>query len=300
MCPAPARAEMPRIWQMLVSTRGLLWNKVHLVMFTVYLDDSGTALEHPVAVATALIIPSARILALESEWQTFAGKEGFTYFHTSAFVAHNLKSEFADWDDKKRQRVFDRVRQICRKYGTICFSFAVKKDDYDAVVTGDWREYFGKYHYSWAIRHVMQFVDNWRIGNKISVPLEYVFSWLDTRAQRLERREVELIMSQFADTAADRGHGGEYDNYGFRHPEDIAGLQCVDQIAWVYYRIAQQQLAGKPMHPFAQQALAEYQKAKEWIMGAFLTREKLQEWFDVEIKNQESQALLEKWKARHS
>lgn len=80
---------------MLVSTRGSRWKEVSLVMFTVYIDDSGTSPDQHVAIATALVMPAARITALDKEWETLTRKEGFSDFHMSICVARNEKSQFA-------------------------------------------------------------------------------------------------------------------------------------------------------------------------------------------------------------
>src|ERR1700756_2280593 len=92
-------------------TRG---HEVDVVMFILYIDDSGTAPDQHVAIATALIIPAVQIIRLEKEWESFRVNEGFKCFHTSPFAARNPKTEFANWDDVKQERVLRRVRQISR------------------------------------------------------------------------------------------------------------------------------------------------------------------------------------------
>jgi hypothetical protein len=114
------------------------------VMFTLYIDDSGTSPSQPVAIATALIIPRIQIVRLEKEWDKFRSKENFECFHTSEFYFRNPKSEFASWDDNKQERVFRRVRQISKKYGVRAISIAVNKKDYDEVVPAEMRKHFWK------------------------------------------------------------------------------------------------------------------------------------------------------------
>jgi hypothetical protein len=92
-------------------------------MFTAYIDDSGTDPQQQVANATVLIIPAARIVTLESEWNQLRKREGFSHWHTSEFVARNPKSEFANWDDPKHERVFRRVRELCKKYAAVATGF---------------------------------------------------------------------------------------------------------------------------------------------------------------------------------
>jgi hypothetical protein len=131
---------------MLVSLWGKRWKKVHLAMFTVYIDDSGTAPEQKVAIATALIIPAKRIVALEREWDALKKREGFTSFHMAEFSARNQKSGFADWPEPKRERVYRQVRAITKKYGVAAVTFAVYKKDYDEVVPEDMRNTAGRFH----------------------------------------------------------------------------------------------------------------------------------------------------------
>ncbi len=162
-------------------------------MFTVFIDDSGTAPAQAVAIATALIIPQAQIIRLDTEWDGLRAKEEFDCFHTSEFYFKNPKSEFANWTDAKRARVFTRVRQISTKYGIRAVSIAVKKSDYDEVAPTELRSFLGKSHYSWAVRQV--------IGNlaalhppKASAGREWIFQWLDRHVPA--RKEIEDIMDQ--------------------------------------------------------------------------------------------------------
>ncbi len=105
-----------RTHHMLVSLWGKRWRQVRLIMFTAYIDDSGTDPAQRVANATALIVPASRIVEFQHEWDKLKKREGFTEFHTSEFVAKNPKSDFANWSRVKQARVFRRVRQICMKY----------------------------------------------------------------------------------------------------------------------------------------------------------------------------------------
>ena len=141
-----------------------------MAMFTVYFDDSGTSPSQHVAIATAMVIPAMQIIRLEREWETFKLKEKFSCFHTSEFIAKNPDSEFADWDEDKRKRVFRRVRDITKKYATRAVSFAVYKEHYDQIVPQNLREVSGIHHYTWAIRHLITHLDDWKSAKKIEPP----------------------------------------------------------------------------------------------------------------------------------
>jgi hypothetical protein len=291
----PAR-RMSRAECMLISARGLNWRKVFLAMFTVYVDDSGTSPNQKVAVATALIVPAQKIVAMESEWRRFKEKERFSCFHMSEFVARNPKSDFAYWDNKKHQHVFNRVLQIARKYSAQGYSFTLNKQDYDDVVIGDWRTLFGKHHYTWALRHTLSFADGWRRSKRKLPPFEYVFDWEKPSDPR--RKEIDKMMELAESLSLESGkEPGEFTNYSFRHLKDFAGLQIVDMIGWISYQIGLRNfnLISLPAHPFVQQAASDFASSRKWIVLFTVTRDSLQEWFKKESHTEQSQKFMKKW-----
>jgi hypothetical protein len=122
---------------------------------TAYFDDSGTHKESPVAVAAAWL---SRFESWRDKfcpaWDRARTKEKFECFHFSEFAASNPKSEFASWDDTKKQRVLFRLRGAIRKNVECGFAIAVKKSDYDETVPPDLRKEAGEFHYTWAVRCV--------------------------------------------------------------------------------------------------------------------------------------------------
>ena len=183
-------------------------------MFSVYIDDSGTDPNQRAAIATAFVVPAAQIIPLEREWDNLKKKYGFSDFHTSEMVARNYKSDFADWDETKQKKVFQRVREISKKYGirAAAVSFAVNKVDYDNLVPLEYRNYFGG-HYTWAIRHGINFLEAWRQSRNIA-PFEYVFDWAEPGS--IERIEIETVMAQAESIYQQRGRSGEFTNHTFR------------------------------------------------------------------------------------
>jgi Protein of unknown function (DUF3800) len=203
-------------------------------MFIVYLDDSGTSPSQRVAIAAALVIPVRQLVRLQSEWNALRAKERFLEFHTSEFVAKNQHSEFAGWDSVKQTRVFKRVRDISKKYGIKAISFTVNKRDYEDAVPSEFRDFFGNHHYTWAVRHLLGFVEGWRLERKIKNPHEYVFDWSE-RTDR-GRKEIESAMDQAQFFTTERGMGGDFTHYSFRRRKDVPGLQCVDVLGWTCYQ----------------------------------------------------------------
>ena len=63
--------EWGRTQHLMVSLWGRHRKEITVANFTVYLDDSGTASEHPIAIAGAFIIPAKQIIPLETAWGRF-------------------------------------------------------------------------------------------------------------------------------------------------------------------------------------------------------------------------------------
>lgn len=207
------------------------WRKVDLV-FTVFLDESGVRTTQRVASATALIIPAAQICRLEMEWKSLCDKEDFRCFHASPCNAQDKNSEFAVWGETKTDRVFERVGQICKKYGSIAISSAVNKRYYDDEIPPALKKYTGAYHYTWCVDYAIAYAEQWRKNSERSIPpFEFVFDWLDMGSPA--RKEIESVMLYSERRAREQGEAGAYERFSFRRKEEIPGLQCVDGIAWV-------------------------------------------------------------------
>lgn len=281
--------------------------------FTIYFDDSGTDPNQKVANATGLIIPSGRILQMEREWENLKIKEGFSNFHTSEFVFKNPRSDFANWDDAKHKRVFNRVIQITCKYGIQVFSFSVNKDDYDELVPPEIRQYAGKHHYAWAIRQASMFAQYWKQDKKFTDPYEWLF---DSQEKRNPvRKEIEEMFEQLEFlTQRHNGIEHDYENIDFRPRASLAGLQCVDLLAWTNYNVSLHRWNYRnTLHPFAQNAwdrFASMSKSScpailrlfpenngllDWNNPIFLTRAQIQDWIKKEQSENISQPYMKEW-----
>jgi hypothetical protein len=228
--------------------RAFFTTKARPAMFTVYLDDSGTSPSQPIAIATGFVISTLQITRLEQEWEKFRNKYSFSDFSMAEFVAGNPKSEFAKWEDEKKKKAFQRIIQISKKFGTKAYSVAVNKRDYDDVIPDIFRNTIGRHHYTWAIHHLLSFLDTrWR-SNEGGAPFEYVFHWME----RESKSEIESAMMQAEESFVEAGEKGGYKNYSFRHSKDLPGLQCVDAICWVCYQYALFAIRNKPTNEFAE------------------------------------------------
>jgi hypothetical protein len=273
------------------------WREVQRAMFSAYIDDSGTDPNQRAAIATALVVPAAQIIPLEHEWDNLKKKYGFSDFHTSEMVARNYRSDFADWDETKQKKAFQRVREISKKYGirAAAVSFALNKVDYDSLVPLEYRNYFGG-HYAWAIRHVINFLEAWRRPRNIP-PLEYVFDWAEPRCN--ERVEIETVMAQAESIFQQRGRSGEFTNYTFRRRQDMPALQCVDAIGWTCYQQALFQFHKVPVHNLAAEAWKGYEAHLEqngWLQCFTVTQNNLKKWISAEMADGETLKRFEEWK----
>jgi len=219
---------------LLLSARGRKWKKAFLVMFTVFIDDSGTAPDQHVAIASALIVPSNRIESLDRQWARFTSREGIPDFHSSECVAAQKDTPYEGWSLQRQKKACARVRRITKNHFVRAFSFAVNKVDFDEVVNADLKEMGGtKFHYTWAIRHVIGFLGRWREIEGVKEPFEYIFDWMGNPKRNKAKQEIELVMAQaeYQNPGLFEGH------FSFRKRQQHPALQCVDLIAWSYYQL---------------------------------------------------------------
>lgn len=237
-------------------------------MVNVYIDDSGTSPSQRVAIASALLVPVKRVHQLEREWKQFCDTRSIKEFHSSECVARNQKSAFANWTDPEVDSTLKRVSQITKKFGVEAFSWAVNKADYDEVVPDDFQEVSGKYHYTWAIHHVLKLIRNWG-ARSAQPPLEYFFDWLKDKP----RKEVERAMRQ-----EESLFPGQYEgHYVFKKRCDVPALQCVDLVAWSCFSRAQLTFHGTPMGGFSQRSFADFRnyQNRTWLSARATTREEM-------------------------
>jgi hypothetical protein len=250
-------------------------------VFTLYIDDSGTSPAHKIAVAAVWIAPYRQWLKFDSEWKRVQEKEGFECFHTAECVASNPKSEFKDWDKEKKRRVIERLRQITKKYVSRGVCYALYKKDFDEVVTGEFRETVGRYHYTIAIRSMLENVKKWRSTRPLSDKFEFVFDWMEPRDVR--RSEIEQLM-RLASKATDarEAWGIEEGSHSFHKRCSVLPLQTADLLAWSFFQVARYRYEGTPVNEFARETLQDFGKhdggGGKWLDTRIWRKEKIKEW----------------------
>jgi hypothetical protein len=290
--------KMSRTEHMMLSLWGARWKEAILVSFTIFLDDSGTSPSQHVAIASALIIPASRLIALEKEWDAFRVKEQFSCFHMSEFAALNPKSEFAGWANKQN-RVAARIRQIVKKYAVKALSMSVNKEDYDAVVPHELRKYVNKFHYSWAISTILAVVERWALLSKVTSHFEYIFDNMGKPSDP-KRREVEDILELCEEIAIKQGKAGQYAHWTFRNRCELPALQCADIIAWTCYQHAMLVFRKTPMKQLATDMWNDFYNHlnKEWLFPGTITRSNLEEWVKGEMADGRAIDRFEEFIAR--
>lgn len=281
-----------------MSGWGIRWLEINLVMaqlYTACIDDSGTDPNQQVAIATALVIPASRIQMLQVEWDAMRIKEVFSSFHMSEFSSPTppKKSEFLGWGIEKRDRVYRQVRDIIKNYGAVTISFAVYKKDYDEIVPPDVRKNSGKFHYTWAVRHLLAGLEAWRRYCKVKEPFEFVFDHIRKNDER--RVEIEDVMDQ-----AESLEPGIYSNYSFRNRERFPGLQCVDVLGWISYQFALYIYGGKRIVRDAKIGWEDFEDYSDsypggWRTAAALKREELERWIKLEKEQGLSKPFFDAW-----
>lgn len=255
----------------LIAGCGGSWRNFTLVMFNAYIDDSGTSPSQRIAVASALLIPARRVLALESEWKAFCAKYQIQSFHASECVSRNLKSEFATWDDAKVEAAVARVRQLTMKYAVRAISFAITKAEFDAEMPEKWKEFFCRDAYVWAIWHLLKLLRRWSEEHQQS-KIELVFDHLEGKPRAAIEKALRDMEAYYPGTYA--GH------YSFRRREEWPGLQCVDLLAWSRLAAARSRFEGTPMHQVAKTTKQEYRRFQDgkWLSALWINKLDLRKW----------------------
>ena len=250
-----------------------------MAALTAYFDDSGTHKQSPVAIAAAWLSPLKDWEKFCTSWQRVLDKEKFECFHFSEFAASNPKSEFADWDDAKKRRVLYKLRNIIKKTVQCGFTVAVSKSDYDEAITGDIRQEAGEFHYTWAVRCVIGFIERWREQGNVREPTEYIFDRLTEG-----KAEIDLI---FKGAESDSNSFHRYGIYAgchsFRDKKQVLPLQASDLAAWSMYQKAHLDATGKAAPNYAVACFNDLVKGN-FLQAGQAKRSQLAEWVRQELE----------------
>lgn len=259
-------------------------------MFTVYVDDSGSAPDQKLAIAGALIVPTVQISRMEMVWRSFRDKYGFSDLHASACVARNTKEGYGNWSDNKVDRVLSRARNISKRHASKAFAFAIHKDDFDSLAPKEWRDTGGENHYTWALRILLTRMVEWHRERKIQKPFEFVFDNADGKA----KDEIEMLMSQFESVFPGQFEG----HFSFRKREDVPALQCADLLAWCCYCKSLNKFKGRPVSPFAIETFKDFSRHldRDWLEALTSERKQLQQAIEKDRADGEAERTRREWR----
>jgi hypothetical protein len=211
----------------MLERTGTDWN---IAVYETYFDDSGTSSTSDMAIAACYVSTEGGWRRFVKEWDAARYEEGFDYFHMSAFRAPRTQGEkpWCDWDDAKKDRVYKRLTSIINDNKRIGIATAVPKSAYD-LVPEKIRRYYGREHYTFALRICLIEIHLWRERIRNFLPMQYFFDW-ETPGS-LKRRE---ITTAFEDMHPDyqKMFGLDTGGFGFQKKECFKPLQAADILAW--------------------------------------------------------------------
>jgi hypothetical protein len=181
---------------------------------------------------------------------------------------------------RKKLRVVRRLRDLIKKYVSHGISLALYKEHFDDVVTGEFRDVVGKYHYTIAVRSLLGDVSKWRTTRPFHDPFEYVLDWMEPHD--LRRKEVENVLStaHLAYDAMEK-FGGYEGFYSFRNRRQVVPLQAADLLSWATFQAAKLEYQKIDMHPIADETIRDFIKHDHeyhWFNRRIWHKDRLRNW----------------------
>ena len=203
---------------------------------------------------------------------------------------------YENWSLRDRHLCF-RVREITKQYFVGACSFAINKAHYDQYVIEELRETGGRFHYTWAIRNVLAYLEAWADCNGIVGPYEFLFDCMGRSKRNAAKKEIESVMAQ-----AESVKPGFYErHYAFRDRKEHPGLQCADLAAWTSYRFACFAFNDAKIHPIAEETFWDYHHHLDgqWMAAVTQRPENLKDWAERELADPRSQDRRRQWLLSH-
>jgi hypothetical protein len=251
---------------------------IYMAPITVYIDDSGTHLGTHVAVAAAWISPVPTWIRFVREWENVKREYGFSCFHASEYFARNSRSEFANWDEEKWNKLIRRLSQLCFQRASVGLGVVVRRADYEELVPDEARLRMGKFHYTWAVRVLIGLIERWR-ENRTEEPMEYIFDYLSNdEGQREKRQEIEVLFEHFSDRPDSMKRYGMYRGCNsFKDRRVITPLQASDFLAWLVFQRGWYEVTDRiPPHEIAKTTYDDFTRTEK-VYVSMATREQIKE-----------------------
>jgi hypothetical protein len=254
--------------------------------FTIYFDDSGTHEESNIAIAACYVSTAEKWARFETEWREIAAQEGFETFHMVDFAA--AQGEFKGWADSKRRYVLGKLCSLINIRVRAGFIAGVRKLEYDNLFQGAFRDYCGRYHYSFVLRHCITGVRGWRNEFEPSCTLQYIFDQMGKG-----KGEIMAVMDKAIEKSQQDALNGSalaLGGYAFQNKKLILPLQAADILAWTAFQFAQNKTENKPLGWIAKKALDLIDRAP--IKNKIYDQASLISWAVAEQKEAASRGLI--------
>lgn len=202
-----------------------------MAVYETYLDDSGTNLQSPIAIAACYVSTKGGWDRFVEAWDIARYEEGFDYFHMAEFVAprEQRHKPWCDWDNQRRDRVYNRLATIINENKRIGIGVALPKSLYDSVPERI-RVHYGNEHYTFAVRMCLQQIHLWRKESLISLPMRYVFDHEDSWTPK--RAEIDKLMSTVHPQLKHLFGLDDGGAHSFESKKCFKPLQAADILAW--------------------------------------------------------------------
>jgi Protein of unknown function (DUF3800) len=219
------------------------YRTVIVAALTAYFDDSGTHDDSATVVVAGFVSSAPQWRRFTREWNKAKAEYEIKDFHFAQFLANQKDTEFADkkkWNDTRKEIVLRRLRSIAFTHSIHAFSCSVDRRDYDEVFSDSVREEFGG-HFTWSVRAVLGFIENWRIKHQIKEPIEYIFSTMNGKP----KREIEGVFDGALKTDNPLyKYGIQPGCHSFRDMREILPLQAADMLAGCVYQADKVRVKG--------------------------------------------------------
>lgn len=205
--------------------------------FSLYCDDSGTDASSEIAVAGCCIATVEQWQEFTRNWAEINAREHFGTFHMADFVAKRQQFAGIEWQEqRKRDRTMSALLGIVKTRAAFLISTAVVKSAYDEVVPNSVRQRMGNNHYTFAVRHCVALVEQWRARHGYTEPLQYVFDRMSKGSGDINDTVFNIALTGGA--AAVQRYGIAKDGWSFQDKSIVVPLQAADIWAWENFRYA--------------------------------------------------------------
>lgn len=200
--------------------------------FEMYLDDSGTHVESPIAIAACYVAEKAQWDHFVRDWDEAREEYGFDVFHMKDFMAHPDKGRkpFCDWSSDKKNKLYSRLAAIINTRARHGFGFAVPTEAFRKYVPERVQREVTSDAFTFAVQSLLSLVRSWyeRYGQGKSV--RYVF---DDRQSMGKVRQIWDTMKEHPEHAAKLGMmTNSLDGFAFSNANCSKPLQAADILAW--------------------------------------------------------------------